>query len=100
MASGDSQRKFWRISGYRDLSSEGAKIAAGRWHSHGNLIVYLAENPAGALLERLVHLQDGNGTLPRWYDLMEVQTSDEMLIAELLPLAEAGWKENIALTRR
>lgn len=38
--------------------------------------------------------------LPRWYDLMEVLAPDEMLIAELLPLAEADWKEDVALTRR
>lgn len=52
------------------------------------------------MLERLVHLQNGNGKLPPIYDLLEIKVPDEMQIAELLPLAGEGWKVNTDLTRR
>ena len=49
---------LWRISNYLDLSGEGALGTSGRWHTEGRLVVYLADCPAGALLERIVHLMD------------------------------------------
>jgi RES domain-containing protein len=91
---------FWRISNYADLSGKGGKLAAGRWHSRGTQIVYLADSPAAAMLEQIVHLQDGNGRLPRSYDLLEVNAPKEIPIAELLPPAAAGWKDDIDWTRR
>ena len=45
----------WRISNYRTLDGLGGLRAAGRWHSRGRRIVYLAANPATALLEFMVH---------------------------------------------
>lgn len=91
---------FWRISNYPDLSGEGGRVSSARWHTRGNPVVYLADNPAGAMLERMVHLQEGNGRLPEFYDLLEIVAPETLLMKDLLPLADAGWKENLSLTRR
>jgi len=47
--------ELWRISNYADLSGGGGLQAAGRWHTRGKRIVYLADHPASAVLEMLVH---------------------------------------------
>lgn len=50
---------------------------AGRWHSVGRPIVYLAEHPALALLETLVHLEvDTIDDLPDTYTLLKVEIVD------------------------
>jgi RES domain-containing protein len=91
---------LWRISIYASLSGEGGKIASARWHTRGSPIVYLAETPAGAMVEYLVHFAANGGQLPPTYDLLQVQAPDEIAIKELLPLADVEWKENPLLTRR
>jgi RES domain-containing protein len=48
--------ELWRISNYPDLSGIGGLRAAGRWHSQGRRIVYLADHSSSALLEMLVHM--------------------------------------------
>jgi len=69
---------LWRISNYADLSGEGGRGFSARWHIEGRLIVYLADSPAGAMLERIVHMMDvdidvdGDGILPRFYQLLKV----------------------------
>lgn len=93
-------KTFWRISAYADLSGKGAKIASARWHTKGNPVVYLSESPAGAMLERLVHLLDNEGQLPLTYDLLEIAAPEEIGTRELLPLADVNWKENSFLTRQ
>jgi RES domain-containing protein len=92
-------RTLWRISNHADLSGEGAKIASARWHTRGNRVVYLAESAAGAMLERLVHLLDANGRLPRTYDLLEVEVSNDLSIKDLLLPSEVDWRENEDSTR-
>lgn len=91
---------FWRISSYPDLSGEGGRIGSARWHTRGRPVVYLTGNPASAMLERMVHLQDGDGKLPQSYDLLEIVTPESLSIKDLLQPAEAGWKEDLGLTRR
>ncbi|MGH9604101.1 MAG: RES family NAD+ phosphorylase [Terracidiphilus sp.] len=93
-------RNLWRISSYADLSGEGAKIVSARWHSKGNLVVYLAETAAGAMLERLVHLLDNEGQLPLTYDLLRVVAAEEVATKDLMPLAEVDWKERTEFTRK
>jgi RES domain-containing protein len=93
-------KTFWRISAYADLSGEGAKIASARWHTKGTPVVYLAESPAGAMLERFVHLLYTRWRIPESYDLLEVEAPEEIAVQELLPLANVEWKENLLLTRR
>jgi RES domain-containing protein len=92
---------LWRISNYIDLSGEGGRGASGRWHTEGRLIVYLAENPPSAMLERIVHLMDRNedGILPRFYQLLRIAVSDELPIRQLNLLSPADWKEHPEFTR-
>ena len=92
---------LWRISNYPDLSGEGARVASGRWHSLGRLVVYLAENPASSMLERIVHLTDRNeeGILPHFFQLLQVLVPDEIPIKPLSALAHDDWKENPESTR-
>jgi len=92
-------RTFWRISNYPDLSGEGSKRASARWNSKGRLIVYLAESPAGAMLERLVHLLDTEGQLPRTYDLLRIDASEELTSKDLLPLADVDWRNRVDVTQ-
>jgi len=84
------------------LSGEGGLSASGRWYTEGRLIVYLADCPAGALLERIVHMTDmcEEASLPRFYQLLRVSVSDEVAIKPLNTLSPTDWKQNLELTRR
>ena len=94
-------KTFWRISNYADLRGEGGRIASARWHTEGKPIVYLAESPAGALLERLVHLVlREHGSVPRTYDLLKIQVPDDLPIMPLEPEAVPEWRTNASVTRR
>jgi RES domain-containing protein len=92
---------LWRISNYLDLSGEGGRRASARWHTEGRQIVYLAESPAGAMLERIVHLMDRNeeGDLPRIYQLLKVSVPDECAAKSLDVIAHVDWREHPELTR-
>jgi RES domain-containing protein len=94
-------KTLWRISNYLDLSGEGARLTSARWHTEGRLLIYLAENPAGAMLERIVHLMDKNedGILPRRYQLLQLSAPDELETRELNAIALPDWKEHIEFTR-
>jgi len=75
---------LWRISNYADLRGLGGLRAPGRWHLAGGPFVYLAEHPAAALLEILVH----------------AEVSPRASIAEIgkdaLP---ADWRDDLAWSR-
>ncbi len=66
----------------------------------GKRVTYLAETPAGAMLEVLVHLTDGEDDLPRTFTLLEVEVSKALAVCDLMPLAEAGWKRQQQATQR
>lgn len=91
---------LWRISNYGDLSGTGGLLHAGRWHHRGRPVVYLAESPAGALLEALVHVQASHaGELPASYQLLEVALPDSA-VAEPVDLPQAiDWRQDVAATR-
>ncbi len=92
---------LWRISGFPDLSGEGGLGASGRWHTEGRLIVYLADCPAGALLERIVHMTDmvEDANLPRFYQLLQITVPDELAIKPLNALAPTDWRVHPEFTR-
>ena len=70
---------LWRISNYADLRGIGGLRAPGRWHFAGQAIVYLAEHPALALLEILVHMEIASvGQLPDGYQLLRVDVDDDV----------------------
>jgi RES domain-containing protein len=62
----------WRICRrpYADLSGEGARRVGGRWNGRGAAVVYLAEHPALAVLEVLIHLDLPPELLPEDYVLL------------------------------
>lgn len=71
--------RAWRIcrDTYADLSGEGAKKYGGRWNSPGRPVVYLAEHPALAALEVLVHLDVPKDLVPDDYVLLRIDLPDE-----------------------
>jgi RES domain-containing protein len=80
--------RVWRISNYADLRGLGGIRAGGRWHSPGQPIVYAADHPAAALLEKLVHFEfESTQDLPRTYQLLEIE------IPRSLKTSSAGPKE-------
>jgi RES domain-containing protein len=92
--------RLWRISNYADLTGAGGLISPGRWHSRGTDIVYLAESPASALLERLVHLEIDTADLPDFYQLIAVDIPDDVVSEAIdeksLP---ANWRHDDNATR-
>ena len=92
---------FWRISEYADLSGQGGRLGAARWHTQGRPVVYLTESPASALLERIVHLfNDEDGGLPASYQLLEVSAPDGIDIQHLNTLAPTDWRERATFTQQ
>jgi RES domain-containing protein len=70
--------ELWRISNYQDLSGIGGLRAAGRWHSQGKRIVYLADHSSSALLEMLVHMD--RDLIPPTYQLLRVVVPSDLTI--------------------
>lgn len=91
---------LWRISNHRSLSGNAGLKYAARWHTAGHPIVYLAESPAGALVEVLVHLELSESELPAAYTLLRVAVPDEFEIANLAVPPGNSWKAGLALTRQ
>ena len=92
--------KLWRISNYADLKGiDGIKTPA-RWHNKGIPVAYLAESPALAMLELLVHFEMAPGEVPDNYQLLEIDYNGRKGISRLhddaLPTL---WREDEALTR-
>ena len=95
--------RLWRIFNHADLSGEGGRVVGGRWHSRGRRVVYLAEHPALALVENIVHLEIDPDDLPDTYQLIEVDLPDDVetkeLDADKLTKTNANWRTDLALTR-
>jgi RES domain-containing protein len=91
---------LWRISNHKSLAGEGGMKYAARWHSVGRRIIYLAESPAGAMIEILVHLELEEAELPHTYALLHVRVPDELATEDLRVPAGEAWKMNLDLSRR
>ena len=90
---------LWRISRHRDLTGSGGLRAPGRWHDRGLPIVYLAETPAGALLEACVHTSAND--VPPTYTLLAVRTDDKTRIESLdMSALRLDWTEHLEATRQ
>lgn len=90
---------LWRISGHNSLSGEGGLYYSARWHTAGHRIVYLAESPAGALIEALVHAELNEKSWPRFYDLMQTAAPDRVRVETLNLPAGEDWKRFTIITR-
>jgi RES domain-containing protein len=91
---------LWRISIYQSLSGEGGLHFAALWHTAGRRIVYLAESPAGAMIEVLVHLELDETDWPRAFHLLQVEYSADLSVEELRPKPAKSWKTSLATTRK
>lgn len=91
---------LWRISNHADLSGAGGLLHSGRWHSRSRPVVYLAESPAGALVEALVHVQAGSAAeLPKHYQLVEVALHDTVSSVDVPSKLAGQWRDDVATTR-
>lgn len=91
---------LWRISNYQSLSGEGGLLYSARWHTAGLRIVYLAESPAGAMIEALVHLELDKTDWPRSYHLMQAEYPEGLRMETLKPTPAKTWKTSLAATRK
>ena len=92
---------LWRISNHATLNGQGGLFASARWHTQGSRIVYLAETPADALLEVLVHLEVLESILPDSYQLLKATVADTVSRDRLeVSALTAGWEDETSLTRR
>jgi RES domain-containing protein len=88
---------LWRISRHLDLSGRGGVIFPGRWHHAGAPVVYLAESPAGALVEACVHTSASD--IPPSYTLLKIAYPD--LKPDEIAKDKLGdeWLERVEITR-
>jgi len=93
-------RTLWRISDHVDLEGLGGRKFSSRWTSLGRRVVYLAESPAGALLEVLVHFDLDGEDIPASYTLLQVSIPEETSFRSLDPPTGAEWRGNQEMTRR
>jgi RES domain-containing protein len=88
---------LWRVSRHLDLTGRGGVTFAGRWHHAGHAVVYLAESPAGALLEACVHTSAGD--IPPSFTLLRV-AAPALPIDQVDAATLAGdWPQRTDLTR-
>jgi RES domain-containing protein len=94
-------RYLWRISNYADLKGRGGLRAGARWHTKGREVVYCAEEPTGALLEALVHIEvEALEDLPRRYQLLRIAFPRKTAVEEVgLASLPPDWQRRTLLTR-
>jgi RES domain-containing protein len=88
---------LWRISNYADLSGIGGLRAAGRWHSQGRRIVYLADHPSSALLEMLVHMD--RDLVPATYQLLRIVAPDDISVETIDAELPTDWRSQMLTSR-
>lgn len=94
--------RLWRISNYEDLQGIGGLTKQGRWHSKGKPVVYLAEHPALAMLEVMVHLEVDAEDIPDTFKLLtvDIPSVDKKCMGLSRNLLTEDWASNTAFTRR
>lgn len=92
-------RTLWRISDHVDLEGLGGRKFSSRWTSLGRRVVYLAESPAGALLEVLVHFDLDSEDIPNFYTLLQVSAPEETAMRSLDPPTGSQWQGDQEMTR-
>lgn len=90
---------LWRISNFTDLSGTGGIRVSGRWHHRGRPVVYLADCPATALLEVLVHFELSMDELPEAFTLLRVELPKDVSERDLGGDLPANWSEDNTVTR-
>ena len=88
---------LWRISRFLDLEGIGGLRSSGRWHEAGLPVVYLAESPAGVLIEVCVHTSSND--VPPTYTLLQVEGPDLECPSILLESLPPDWATKLGITR-
>jgi RES domain-containing protein len=89
--------ELWRISNYADLSGIGGLRAAGRWHSQGRRIVYLADHSSSALLEMLVHMD--RDLMPATYQLLRIVVPADIAVETIDAELSQDWRSQTLTSR-
>ena len=89
--------ELWRISNFADLSGIGGLRAAGRWHSQGRRIVYLADHSSSALLEMLVHMD--RDLIPATYQLLRIVVPADIAVETIDAGLPADWRSQTLTSR-
>src|SRR6185437_6758461 len=76
-----------------DLSGTGGLRSPGRWHHAGQPVVYLAESPAGALLEVRVHTSAND--IPPDFTLLKIGAPEVQIQAIRLGERSAEWQSGL-----
>src|SRR5690606_27987878 len=74
-------------------------LAGGRWHRAGRPVVYLADSPASAMLEVLVHLEVDAEDVPDNLKLLRIEIPDSASMQNLADHLPEQWEDNPAHTR-
>jgi RES domain-containing protein len=73
-------------------------LAEGRWHRRGTPVVYCADHPATAMLERLVHLDPEDA--PAAYRLLAIDVDGSAPVARVaLGDLPHDWRDDMSATR-
>lgn len=88
---------LWRVSRHRDLRGVGGYRSPGRWHHAGQPVVYLAENPASALLEVCVHTSAND--VPRDFTLLRIEVPELHVQPVGFDSLPSGWQSRLEVTR-
>lgn len=75
----------------------GGLRVAGRWHSQGRCIVYLADHSSSALLEMLVHMD--RDLIPATYQLLRVSVPDDIAVENVGVELPADWRTKTMVSR-
>jgi RES domain-containing protein len=88
---------LWRISRHQDLRGIGGLRAGGRWHYSGQPVVYLAENPASALLEVCVHTAAND--VPPDFTLLRIEGPELSVGSIAESVLPQDWQTRLDVTR-
>ena len=92
--------RLWRISNFADLTGKGGLLVAGRWHSRGRPIVYMADHTAATLIEMLVHFDIRLSDVPATYQLLAIDVPDDVRFAGVeMDDLPADWLTDLNATR-
>ena len=85
--------RLWRISDFADLAGQGGLLEPARWHSIARPLVYLADHPASALIEVIVHMEVDTADLPNAYRLLAVEVPDDLAFDAPADLPD-NWRDD------
>ena len=91
---------LWRISKHLELNGRGGIFFAGRWHHAGTPVVYLAQSPAGALIEACVHTSAND--IPPSFTLLKIAGPDlpfDVIETAALETLHSDWPKRVEITR-